>query len=355
MNVDHDLRLVKAALLYADRAKLCSMKASILLSFIKAGAAKKSERIALLRSMADLTKKAGGLDSQGLLTLLDAYEGMLRIKHRTTPQILAQQRIERAFDRAWGPMASALAEIAHGANIGGLADAVQSGLLDFYAFDSLEGAMDQYLQQITAVMGNVLTYPMFDDQLAQLVNLGTREGKFAVASGAAARAKHIGLAANVLRRLPVFETATISEILNIRSELERPLVRFRGAMAKFSKEIETAAWDATFADDAEGLFVREIEPAVLEIEDAVKANSFLRELATSATSGDAKIVGSAALGLIIAKYGALPDLVGQALGVAVPVGVAGWSAFRAHADRQRDIESNQLFFYYKARQLLSHD
>ena len=66
----------------------------------------------------------------------------------------------------------------------------------------------------------------------------------------------------LLRRLPLFEDAPVDEILSIRRELDGSLIRFRDAVARFSDGMRAAGWDPEFVDDAEDVFVREVEPAV---------------------------------------------------------------------------------------------
>ena len=66
----------------------------------------------------------------------------------------------------------------------------------------------------------------------------------------------------------------MDEILSIRRELEGPLIRFRAAVTRFSDGMRAAGWDPEFVNEAEDVFVREVEPAVQEIEDTVRDSSF---------------------------------------------------------------------------------
>jgi hypothetical protein len=86
------------------------------------------------------------------------------------------------------------------------------------------------------------------------------------------------LAGHLLARLPSFEQASIDEIIDIRTELDNPLTRFRGAVIKFSDQIRSASWDQDFTSDAETVFHKEVKPSVLEIEEAIKSNRYLDSL-----------------------------------------------------------------------------
>ena len=84
----------------------------------------------------------------------------------------------------------------------------------------------------------------------------------------------------MLQRLPLFDDATVHEVIDIRRELERPLVRFRSAVMTYAESIKSASWDEDFSVEAELVFRQHIEPAVLEIEDSVRSSSSLLSMAT---------------------------------------------------------------------------
>jgi hypothetical protein len=92
------------------------------------------------------------------------------------------------------------------------------------------------------------------------------------------RSKEVALAAHWLRRLPLFPQASIREVLDIRRELEKPLLRFRGAMIGFSEKIQDAPWDKDFSVEAERVFVQDVTPAILNLEEEVQSNNFMTAL-----------------------------------------------------------------------------
>ncbi len=66
----------------------------------------------------------------------------------------------------------------------------------------------------------------------------------------------------------------MDELLDIRNELHRPLIKFRAEMITLSKDIETASWDENFPSDVQDTFQAKVEPALLEIEDKLKSTEF---------------------------------------------------------------------------------
>lgn len=89
-------------------------------------------------------------------------------------------------------------------------------------------------------------------------------------------AKHAKLAGNLLIALPSFEFATTDEILDIRKELEKPLVRFRSKLLAYDAEIQSMPWDEEFQFECIKLYQQEVAPAVLEIDELTKESSFIK-------------------------------------------------------------------------------
>ena len=174
-----------------------------------------------------------------------------------------------------------------------------------------------------------------------------RHGLVRVSEAGASRGRHSGLSGDLLRRLPTFEEATLAEILDVRRGLEGPLRGFRVAVAGFSREISSAAWEPGFAEEADALFREKVEPEVEQIEHAARENRSLEELGRRVLRHGAT---RATLGAVI---GSVSDLSAMA-GVAMGLGAAGVQAVLDQRNRLREIQGNQLYFYYGARQVLGY-
>jgi len=137
----------------------------------------------------------------------------------------------------------------------------------------------------------------------------------------------------------------VDEILSIRRELDGPLIRFRVAVARFSDGMRAAGWDPEFVEDAEEVFVREVEPAVQEIEDAVRDSSFVAQLLPSMTASQNWVAGGA-LGMAAYNLASLPELASLAVGggVGFASGVRAvrriWSGERAEEMSKRKSSSS---------------
>jgi hypothetical protein len=158
------------------------------------------------------------------------------------------------------------------------------------------------------------------------------------------------LAGDLLRRLPLFERATISEVLDIRRDLRVPLLGFRTAVRDFAREVRSAAWREGFSEEAEALFREKVEPEVEKIEHAVKENSSYAELGRRVLEHGGAGLAGGVVGGFLASASSLVNVSAAALlaGVGGPI----VKALLEKHQRISELEENQLYFYYAAGEVL---
>ena len=89
------------------------------------------------------------------------------------------------------------------------------------------------------------------------------EGK--VADAHAARSNEAATAGRLIAGLDAFPRAAMDDLLDVRRQLEQPLVRFRAALATVTAQFESAAWDEGFDREVEDLYRRQVAPALLDV------------------------------------------------------------------------------------------
>lgn len=369
--LEPDLRMTKAALLYADKVRLCSSTYSTWISLL----AKKN------MTLEDLIQQTYKLDE------------MIPYKYRTQAEIasaLRANRLSRESFQSPNPtvkdvmfyLESKRLEATQYEEFTKRFDkldldntqqefdrAVKAGLLEIHQLwqmgnnalselrgtfvQSVERIADEFNRVVMDAMSDSTTHPLFDDGTGSIVKLGIEVGLISPTATRVAQAKQTQLAANVLNRLPLFEEASMNEILDIRRELESHLVRFRSAIMKYADIIKNASWDSEFSAEAEEVFHRDIEAAVRDIEDAVRTNPSLLALATR------KLVGASALSasvfsFIVAQLTSLPTITNLAMAASVGAGTAVYDAFKESQKAQQTVEQNQLYFYYRTGELLTN-
>lgn len=359
LSVKNDMRLIKASLLYADKAKLCSLTSSMLLTVLSYGLLNTKQRTDFVESLLPIMAQNKENSAQ-ILYALEFLKSLERKKRLNKTELLLKMQYSSQMRRTIKGIEDSLSEMLENAGIQNLLNAINSGLLEIQPLN-ISSEKGEENQQIVEEFFNVLsqavsdenTYPLFDDQTGDLVRLAVKEGKIQVSDSGIARGKHSALAANLLERLPLFEEAEIDEILDIRRELDRPLKRFRSAIIKFSEGIKNASWDEEFSHDAEVVFIREIEPAILDIEDAIRSNNYLVNLARKIIDKPLTLTTGSALGLLMSPLSELPALVTTSLGIGTSAGLIAFDAYKEWKQNNLKTEQNNLFFYYKAKENLS--
>lgn len=359
ISLENDLRLIKAAVLYADHAKLVSIASAALLEIAAIGEVPKEKRWQLLTQLQSYANDPETDNQLSILTSL--YEEARRKRYSKKGRILLQN-FEAALTESWGEAAEFAKNAVRDAGGDGVLRAVESGLLEVHTFDDTlrratheeehRGFVIEYVRVVSESVSDVQTYPLFDEDTSEVIRAGIEAGVIPVSDAAVARAKESALASDLLARLPLFEQATVREILDIREELTRPLTRFRSAMIEFSSGIKSASWDSDFISDADQIFRREIEPTILDIEDEIRSNNFIAELARKAVDVPVVVSGGSALALAITTLG-LSSIAALAIGAVVGGGKAAYDAYTEWSKKQRETEQNQMFFYYRAGDLLS--
>jgi hypothetical protein len=365
VDFDTDLQMVKAALLYGDRATICGASSSALLALLSLGDTPKAQRFAVLKTINSL---ASDEEAAGKLTvLLELYEKVRRRRYTREGERLLR-KFNTFLDEALEDAKNLVHRIVSEAGGDGIVYAVDSGLLEIHEFESplrrlireeeRREFLLEFINVVSDVVSDVQTYPLFDQDTSELISAGISEGLIPVSGSAISRGKEIGLTADLISRLPVFPRATVKEILDIRSELQIPLLRFRAGMIRFSENIKNASWDKEFAVDAELVFRRDVVPAVLDIEAAVESNRFLSELALRLVEkplATGTVTGGTLLSALAIKMSNLPiaAVAAIAAGPALVAGSVVYDTYNKWREKQKGIQGNSLFFYYRASELLS--
>jgi hypothetical protein len=375
ISLEQDVRLTKAALLYAGQVRLYSLTASMMLMILKLGDINPRQQLRFMEMTIPFL--ASEEEARRTLTQLKRIKN-LRFKGRQGRVLLGQ--FEQLLAEQWTAVKEKAVEIAQEAGIRSIDRAVESGLLELHTFkgtDSIDRALEfatdciasasgspllesrasamskrdnrmirEFVERISDAVSDGSTYPLFDVETSELVEASIREGKITVSKAGIERGKHSGLAGHLLQRLPLFEQASIDEILDIRRELNRYLTRFRKAIIEFSEAIKTESWDKDFPSEADKVFYRDVAPAVLDIEEAVKSNKYLMSLARKFADKPLILPSGAVLSVVMSQLSALPAGIVQGLGITTASALIVYDTYNEWKQKKQAIERNYLYFYY---------
>jgi hypothetical protein len=355
-----DVRLVKAALLYADEVELLGLSANMVHAI-------------------GLAPGSRSLSLSGLIDLVDAT-GSPAI----TPEIRSLLPVFEAVDRGGLVLPAELQEgadqvaefVAHANELLGpaqtdilnstgaeeLRPALASGLLSVADLGvgmkdavaaaagtgtSSDRAVQQWIDEISVRLRDGRTRLLFDEGSGDLVQSMFEEGVIAPNEIGLRLAGSAALGAGFVARLPAFTEAPMDELLDLRGELDAPLTRYRGAVAKFSATIPRMV--GRHLDYEVGhLWEQEVAPALEEIDALLHEHTYVRELARHALQDVGKYLIEGAT--VFVGLGAASDVGAVAAGLAGTVpGVAEVSARALLGQRAGTASARRhdMFYLYK--------
>lgn len=215
----------------------------------------------------------------------------------------------------------------------------------------LDDLVEVFVAKLIEVVEEPRTFPLFDATSSGL--LRSIEGLLDASPPAlSARSKEVAAAASFMGFLPNFAAMPMDEVLDLRKQLAKPLKRFRGAVARMSREFETRVTDESFVLEVEDAWRTQVEPALADIREAMAEHGLLREVASVAL-GDPRRLMAEAGGVVAAAHGDVISLsglltAGAAAGVPA-VDVVGRAALARSRGRRA---ARQHAFYFLHR--LSH-
>jgi hypothetical protein len=357
-----ELGLLKAALLYADHVELCSVGASFMSSLDELGKLPTLEKLALMRRLMPIVQPdATDRELANVYRLIDSMVRKLRQRRRLTSdetrlRMFLEEKwreierlVESTFDK-WGAEDFRVAQRSGLLELRPFATTSPDALLeigmsegtsatDFFA----DQAYEEYRTTILEAVGDGNTYPLFDDLTGgDVVARAVSEGLIRPSPGAKRRGKHGGLSGDLLQRLPLFEKASVSDVLDVREELFEYLGAIREAVSTSAATIESASWEVDkFAEEAELVFRENVAPAVDRIEERVMADRSLKEL--NYRYGPSLLAGASSMGALLAGGPALAALAALTAGLS-----AGVQALAARRSEHKELEGEHHYFYYRA-------
>lgn len=341
--LDNEIELVKASLLYADKVLLLSIIPMLIYSLpdmmddfngdliAQQEISKVKDDIVMelinnVKSTKDLKKELK--DTQDILK--DTNVNL---------ESFVKDELSRITSRMSDKFLSAWNDFKFNFGINKFDPAIKSGLLEVYTISK------------SVIPDN--TFPLLDENVTKLLKENTEERKIQFTETEVEKLKHISLAFDIFKRLPNFNNATINEIIDIRKTLEKPLIRFRSAIISISENIRYEPWNENFKNDVEKQFYKIIEPSILEIGEECKTNKYLLELANIITEKPLEIPAGGIAGAFVSKLSTISNIFATATGLAFGTGVVAYKALEKWKEKTKNIEDNQMYFYYKARKLIN--
>jgi hypothetical protein len=154
-----------------------------------------------------------------------------------------------------------------------------------------------YVSHLESILESPSTYPLLDTNSSAMVEQLVAAGVLPNSVKRHQHSKQLELANHLVNTVPTFPNADLYEILDIRTELRKPLIGFRSGVMKLGSTIEAPLYGEEFEAAINAIVIQKIEPAVREINDLVELTRPLKKLARSARSSPTFIGGSVSLAM----------------------------------------------------------
>lgn len=375
-------RLVKPALLYADRVTIYSPAASMMSAVAELGRVTdpRQQLLLTLEIVKEVPQLAGQLDVPD--ETLKQLKAFLTVDPRLVRRIgalhSARDQIDQLYDQLGGldsiwqqQMPEAIAKAKDTLGADELLVAVQAGAVkiadlgDTPAFEviadslrratgvstgtSLDDLILGFTARIVEMLGEHRTFPLLDAQSSGLVRALETGAALTPSPHALHRGAEVASAASFMGYLPYFPDLAMDEILDLRKSLSKPLVRFRGALSKLGREFESRPIDEAFEAEVEDAWRTQVAPALAEIREALAEHGLLSEAASIALGDPRRLVVEAG-GVLAAAHGevvSLSTLMTTGLAAGLPLADIAGRALRQSRDAKRDARKSAFYFLHR--------
>ncbi|MFA0815443.1 MAG: hypothetical protein ACC608_06600 [Anaerofustis sp.] len=362
-NIQNEMKHIKCALLYADKITLISPFAAIIYQITdKSNQNDEKHILQLLLKIMKLSKSSNpSFYKENIQFFQSALD---QVKQKAYQNIPTMERLKFRHDliEQLKTMNATLFEYVGEKDCSDLTKLIKNNQVIIQNFnhtlDDPDGCSMEYYESLIKSLDN--SYPIFDELSSNLMKYSVQDKYIVLDDMNGSKIKHAGLVKNHIVRLPSFESASIDELLDIKNELSKPLIRYRSQMQKYSNTIKSLPWDKDFVQECEILYRNEIEPELLNIDEAINDNTFLKNLGYSfmCDANTFKSMGGLFIGITTATVlSSFCDTLSTES--AAIMASTSWivpkivSTYKDYTEKKKQIERNNLFFYYQANKLMN--
>ena len=155
----------------------------------------------------------------------------------------------------------------------------------------------------------------------------------------------VNLANFILTQLPAFDIATVDEIIDIKKELSKYIIPFRKAIFDLSDKLSDAP-EQDFESACNKIYHSEIAPKINEIEQAIRDNHILKNIAANVFTDPEFWAGVGSLTVACTNGNNILSSISAAGSIGF-LGASLGKTIQEHRENIKNIKANELYFYYK--------
>lgn len=361
-HIDRELQYIKSALLYADKIILISPMVYMYTQLTTGGVAFDEKRmIKLVQFILPLFKEQEPETYYEGKSAIDNLSSIVNSKRYNSIPFVEKLKLRNQIKIFMQEIDGKFLDMMGESQTAELNLLLKSGKLVVQKFEhnlaDTDGCVAEYFGYLTKSIKN--SFPIFDEASNNIMRMAVKSRIISLSESEKRKITHAGVSDNLLQRLPSFDSVPVDEIIDIRKELSDPLIRFRSKLIAYTENIRSMPWDDDFEYNCSILYHKEIAPAVLEIDELTRENSFVKNLfGTVAVDEEfSKLTGGLIIG--VAAAGVLPSFTQTFSADTAMLTTAGAlaatkiaAAYREYQKKKKEISKQDLYFYYKAGKLM---
>lgn len=298
-SVHHVIELVKASLLYADTVEVLSLRNQMIRDVNKFTAGDTNDLWALFDSLDDDTLRQLGATGdlgewrQALALAASTDEADMRALAGLRPDAAGLGEVADALDRAKEQADSGMAELRQVAEqlrvdsgVAELETVLDQKLVRFNEnvtiSEDFEAVTWAFVDELKRYLQDPTKFVLLDDEMASLARSLIDEGHVHLPERTISNASDAALGTGILARLPAFPSVPLDEIVDLRNDLTEPLIRYRRKVSHLRGELQTGPFDQHIEAEIDSVWRNEIDPAIVEIREAMAGHGLIREVLRSA-------------------------------------------------------------------------
>lgn len=362
-NIDRELQYIKSALLYADKIVLISPMVYMYTQLTTGGADFDERRILkLLKWVLPMCQEREPETYHEGMAVLEQLSRLMYSKQYKSIPVLKKMELRKELKGIMKDMDSSFLKMMGESQTSEINLLLKSGKLVLQPFEhnlaDVNGCISEYFGFLTKSVKHSI--PLFDEASNDLMRAAMNSKIISLSESEKRKITHAGLSDNLIQRLPSFDTASVNEIIDIRKDLDGSLVRFRSKVLSYAESIQSLPWDDDFEYECSMLYHKDVAPAVQEIDELSRENSFIKNLTGKVVSDEKFLESVPGLIMSVAAAGIIPSFTDAISADTAILATGGaWAAqkivaaYNEHRDKKKEIIQKDLYFYYKAGKLLS--
>lgn len=194
-------------------------------------------------------------------------------------------------------------------------------------------------------------YPLLDTKTGTLADAAAAVGLGS--ASAVARSRVAGFGNTLLAHLPS-PKGKVDELLDLRRELHPYVSRFRRGLATASEGIDGAQWSPEFEQQAQEIYLVNVAPHVEELRDKLRSTRAFHGFFENIVGAAGDMGKAAGIGLVVANLADpdLPKAVLASIGVGAVVAKEAMSQIKEKRLKRETLRNNDWFLLYQADRTL---